>query len=182
MGILDSIGDFFSKIFEKILEVIKKIIKALLPLLIIIAVIYLAPYVATYLTTIGAPAWLSGAFSAIGSLAPYITSAAQAVGTWIGSVGSSAWTAFKSLEFSTQAQLVTGAAALIAPEETAAILADGVELAGDAFSTIAGGLLDGAGSLIGSALSSPIGIAAIGIGIWYFFIRDKGESSDANTE
>lgn len=168
MSILSSIGKLFKAVFSKLLKVIKKIFKAIWPLLLIIAIIYFAPVAAAFLTSAGAPLWLSGSFSWIAStLTPTLMSGLSWLSTGVGSALSSGWTAFKGLETGTQLAILGGAAAVIAPEETADVIQSAADTVLDVVGTVLGG--------VGSALiSSPWLLAAAAIGVWYFFIRDDG--------
>lgn len=161
MGLLGSIWKLIKKVIDVIFKFLKDIFGDLWPILLIIAVIYFAPYIATYLTSIGAPGWLTTAFTTLAEATPSLTSAM----TWLWDSGSTlastGWTAFKQLDVGTQAAILTGAAALLAPEETEAVISDAVGLLGTGVAAITGGLL-----------SSPVGLALAGFAFYWVFLRD----------
>lgn len=165
MGLLDSIGRLIKKIISVVFKFIKKIFGKFFLLLLILVIIWFAPYLAGFFAGIGAPAFIVTAFETIALLTPYLVSAV----TWLweggSSLVSSAWTAFKGAEVGTQASIVMGAAALIAPEETAAVIRDAVDLVADAAITVGGALL-----------KSPWVIGLIGVAGYLLFF--SGSKSD----
>lgn len=176
MSLLGAVGKLFSSLIKKIFSFLKKIFKSIWPLLLIVAAIYFAPVVAGYLSSVGAPSFLTSIFSAASSLTPTITSAASWVWSNIGSVASTAWSGFKSLDIGTQLAVVGGAAALIAPEETAEV----VEEIGTAAGTVLGAVGSAVGDVVSGIFSSPWGIAALGFAAYWFFGRGK-PTADSQT-
>lgn len=168
MGLLSAIGRLFKAIFKKLLNLIKRIFKKLWWVILVLAIIWFAPAILGYLTSIGAPSFLTTAFSAISTVTPYLTSAVSWISSGAGSLISSAWSGYKSLELGTQLAIAGGAAALIVPEETTDVIKEAGKLAGDVIGATAGA----AGSIVKGFFSSPGGLALAGLGIWYFFLRD----------
>lgn len=174
MSLLSSIGNLIKKILSSIVKAIKNLLKKLWPLLLIIAIIYFAPAITGFLATSGAPAWLSGAFGWIGTnVTPILTSALSSIWAGVKTVGSTAWSAYRGLELSTQASIAVGAAALIAPEETAAVISDVAELAVDVVGTVGSGLLEG---LTSSTLGT---VVLVGGGLWLLFTLFGSKKSNA---
>lgn len=169
MSIFSSLGKLLKAIFTKLLTLIKKILKAIWPILLIAAIIYFAPAAVGFLTSAGAPAWLTGSFQWIATnLTPGLMSGLEWLTSGAGSLLSKGWTAFKGLELGTQLAIVGGAAAAIAPEETADVLEEAGKTVGEVTGAVASG--------IGSALfSSPWVLLAAGVAVWYFFIRDEND-------
>lgn len=166
MGLLSAIGRLFKAIFAKLMKLIKTIFKKFWWVLLIVAIIWFAPAIAAFLTASGAPSFLVTAVNGVATLTPYLQSAVS----WLGSSGGSfldkTWTGFKALEFSTQLAVVGGAAALIAPEETMAVISETVSLAGEMVSAVAG------------AVSSSFGPLLLGaIGLYFLFTRRKKEET-----
>lgn len=166
MGLLDSIGSLISKIFSAIFKFIKKIFGKFFIILLILVVIWFAPYLAGFFAGIGAPAFVVGVFETIALATPYLVSAV----TWLweggASLVSSAWSAFKGMETGTQASILLGAAALIAPEETAAVISDVVSVVGDL-------AVAGTGAVLSGLASNPV---ILGLGLfaaYWFFFRDS---------
>lgn len=101
------------------------------------------------------------------------------LGSWLQSLG---WTgALASAEaFAASLPMWAGAvtglglAFLIDPETTGEIVTDLVEAA----VSVGEAVVDGATSLAGSLLSSPLGLGLLAAGFWFFFMRDKERPSD----
>lgn len=181
MGLLSSIWNLIMKILGAIFSWIGDLLGDWFLIILIIVLIWFAPVIAVWLTSVGAPSFLVSVFTSMSSLTPYVIKA----GTWLwggaSSLVSTAWSSYKGLETGTQAAIALGAAALIAPEETATLITD----AADLVSTGAESIL---GAVVGAATSSPILLAVGGLAIWYFFFRDKSQKvvidqpSNSNTE
>lgn len=171
MSIFSKLWAAIRKIISKIFTFVKKILEKLWPLLLALAVIWFAPAIAGWLTTAGAPTWLSGAFSFIGTtVTPYLTSAASWLMSGAGSLFSGAAGVWSSLSMGTKASVILGAATLLAPEEMA-------DLAGEVGTVIGDTIGDVGGAIAGGFASSPFGMIAIGLTIWFLLSRDKDESS-----
>lgn len=150
MSLFGSLFKTIKKIVKKVIDMIKKFIKKFWLIILIVVIIVFAPYIAPMLLSWGMPT-LSAFFSTIAtSVTPYVTSALSWAWSGISSAGSAAYGAFSSLSFGTQASLVTGAAALIAPEETGQLIGDVVSTVGSAAGSVIGGIADGVGGLIGN--------------------------------
>lgn len=163
MSFFSAVWNLVKKIFSKLFSWLKEIFGDWWWLLLIIAVIWFAPAIAGWLASVGAPEFLVSAMTWIGStMTPYVVTA----GGWLWSGGaslvSSAWTAYKGLDFGTQAMLAVGAAALLAPEETEAVLEEGVDLVTDVIGTV------GSAIASSSAFMWALGAAAI----YFLFLRD----------
>lgn len=167
MGLLDSIGRLIKKIISAVFKFIKKVFSKFFVLLLILVIIWFAPYLAGFFTGIGAPAFIVTAFESIALLTPYVVSA----GTWLweggASLASSAWSAFKGASVGTQASIVLGAAALVAPEETAAVVSDAVDLVADAALAVGG-----------AVLKSPWVIGLIGVAGYLLFFKGKSKGEE----
>lgn len=159
MSVLSSLGKLVKAIITKVLSFLKKILKKLWPLLLVIGLIYFAPVITGWLTTIGAPSFLTSVFSALSTITPYVSSVLSWIGGGASSIASTAWTAFKGAEFSTQAAVVLGASAMIAPEETAEVVEDVVETAGSLVGTALS-------SVVSAVAKSPALLVALGFGAW----------------
>lgn len=163
MSLLGALFKLIKKIIGAIIKFIKKYLVIILLIIVICCAIYFAPAIAAWLGSVGAPAWMTTAFQWVGT---YIT---PAFTTWVGylwdgvsAISNKAWTAFSNARTGTQLAVATGLAAAIAPEETAAVIAEAGELAGDVV-----------GSVVSGLLSSPGGLILAGAAIWYFFFKDK---------
>lgn len=159
MGLLSSIGKLLKAIIRAIVNFIKKYLSVIISIVLIVCAIYFAPVIAGWLTSVGAPTWLSTAFTWAGANVTPLLSVA-----WDGvaALGSAAWSAFSGASIGTKAAIITGVSAAIAPEETGRVLTDVGELAADTV-----------GSLLSGAASSPVGLIAIGILAWWLFSREK---------
>lgn len=159
MGVLSSIGRLFKAIWKAIVKFIKKYWLLIVAIILIVCLIYFAPLIAGWLTSVGAPTWLSTAFTWVGAnITPLLSTA------WSGitALAGGAWDAFASASIGTKTALLLGAAAAIAPEETADLIADVATFAGE----VAGDVL---GAAVGGLASSPLGFAVLaGLGIWLF--------------
>lgn len=143
MGLLSSIWKLVKKLVSKLVALVKKVFKKLWPLLLIVGLIYFAPVIGTWFTGAGFPT-IGGWFSTIGTtLTPTLTSWLSTAWGTVSSLAGSAWTGFKGLSLSTQAAIVAGAAALLAPAETAKVLGEVGEVVGDTVGVVAGGILSG---------------------------------------
>lgn len=173
MSIFSKLWAAIRKIVSKIFTFVKKILEKLWPLLLALAVIWFAPAIAGWLTTAGAPAWLSGAFSFIGTtVTPYLTSAASWLMSGAGSLFSGAAAVWSSLSMGTKASVVLGAATLLAPEE----MADLAEEVG----TVIGDTIGTAGSSLAAGFAtSPLGMILIGASIWFLLSRSRDEDNSA---
>jgi hypothetical protein len=165
MSILDSLLDVISKIFSTIWDFISDIFEKFWPIILIVVAIYFAPTIALWLGANGAPAWLTSAFTWLAT-SP-ITSLVTAVVDGGAGIITSGWNAFSAAELGTQMSILGGAAALLAPEETAELVADVVDAGFEFFTTAAG-----------SSSVVLLGLAAAAA--WFFFIRKKDEDDGAN--
>lgn len=151
MSVLSSLFNLVKRIISKVFSFVKKLFKRLWPILLIVALIYFAPAIGPFLTSAGLPS-LGSFFSTMGTtMTPSLVKFLSSVWSGVGSLGSSAWNAFSSLSFGTQLSVATGAAALLAPEETADLIGEVVDTVGD----IAGDVLSATGMtpwLIGGGL------------------------------
>lgn len=172
MGFLSAIWNLIKKIFSAVLGWITKLFSKFFWIILIIVVIWFAPVIAAFLLEVGAPTFLVTAFETIAIATPYV----QSAGMWLWSQGSSlvstAWQAYRGLDAGTQAAVALGVAAAIAPEETAALLDETIELA-----TSVGG------SLIGALARNPTVMIAAGvIGWWFLFGRKKHDNESTLVE
>lgn len=174
MSFFSAIVDLFKAIFKAILNFIKKILKKLWLVILIIVIIYFAPAITAYLSSIGAPSFLTSAFSSLSALTPYVTSALAWLKEGALALIENGWTAWKTLEFSTQLSIIGGAAMLIAPEEATEVVEETVDLVGGAVGGVIGGV-------IGALTSSPVAMVAAGFAIWWFFVRKKKDTVIAIT-
>lgn len=176
MSFLNSLAAWFKAIFKAIFKFVTKLLKQLWPLILIIAVIYFAPVIGVWLTSVGAPAWLSSSFVWIGAnITPLLTSAISSVWSGTAAVAGNAWTAFKAAELTTQLMVLGATAALIAPDETAALISDAVK-------TVGGVVTDVASNVAGSILTMdflgvPLWGWAVG-GIAFYLLTRKREPTE----
>lgn len=164
MGILSAIWRLISKIFSVVLGWLKKLFSRFFWIILIVAIIWFAPVIAAWLTSVGAPSFVVSMFEAISVATPYV----QSAGSWLWDKGSSlvssAWSSFRGLDAGTQASVALGAAALLAPEETANLVSD------------AGGLLvDAIGTIGGALFSNPWIMVAGGLAIYWMLLRKKDD-------
>lgn len=164
MSIVSAIWNLIKKIFSAVLGWLSDIFGKYFLIILALVIIWFAPMISAWLVSVGAPAFMVAAVDAIAVLTPYL----QTAGQWLWKGGSSmltsAWQAFKGAEVGTQAAIVLGAAAAIAPEETAVLL---------------GEVVDTAGTLLGAvASSSRLGWLAVGIGAYLFFFRDSNNDGE----
>lgn len=161
MGLLDAIGRLISKIFQKIFDFLGDIFGELFWIILIIVLIYFAPVIAAYLASVGAPAFIVSAFEVLALATPYVTTAV----TWLweggASLVSSAWSAYSGLSMGQQATIALGAAALLAPEETAEVIEEGTKLVGDVLGQVVGGLA-----------KTPLGLVVMGLAAYWLFFKD----------
>lgn len=148
MSFFSALFKWIKAVFAKVFDLLLKLFKAIWPILLIIAIIYFAPLAAAWLSSVGAPSFLVGAFEFIGAAAPFVESLVGAIGSGLSYVGTEAWSAFAAAEFGTQVAIVAGAGALIAPEETAAVVEEAVEAVVDVTTSVVSGLASSWGWLI----------------------------------
>jgi Ca2+/Na+ antiporter len=166
---LSSLVKLIKKIISKIIDLVKEIFKKLWPLLLIIAIVFFAPAIAGFLGSIGAPQFLVSAFTWVGStVTPILTSGLSALWSGATSIASSGWSAFKAASMSTKLALVTGASALIAPEETAEFIGDAAEFVADTAVGIVGAIASG-------ILSNPLILVGGALALWLLFRNKKQE-------
>lgn len=170
MSFLSSVWNLIKKIISKVFGWLKKLLKNFWWVFLIVAAIYFAPAITTWLTANAAPEFLITAFSSLSSVTPY----AAPLIDWLWSGGKSllsgAWSAYSGLGLGQQAAIALGASALLAPEETAAVIEETVDLVGD--------VVEAGVDAIGSAFSSSplLMIAAAGLGLWLLFGRDSDDT------
>lgn len=160
MGILSAIWRLISKIFSAVLSWLGDLFGKLFWIILILVVVWYAPYIVTWLTSVGAPGFLVSAFEAIALATPYVQSAGMWL--WDSATGlvSAAWSSYRGLDAGTQASIALGTAALIAPEETSAVVSEA-----------AGLLVDTAGVVGGALLSNPWMLVAGGLALYFLFFR-----------
>lgn len=169
MSVFSKLWAAIRKIISKIFAFVKKIFEKLWPLLLALAVIWFAPAITGWLASAGAPTWLSGAFSFIGTtFTPYLSSAASWLMSGAGSLFSGASEVWSSLAMGTKASVILGAATLLAPEEMADLAAEVGTVIGDTIGTVGG-------SLVGGFAGSPFGMVLIGATIWFLLSRSRDE-------
>lgn len=164
MSIISAIWNLIKKIFSAVLGWLSDIFGKYFLIILALVVIWFAPVISAWLASVGAPAFMVTAFDAIAVLTPY----AQTAGQWLWTGGSSmlsgAWQAFKGAEVGTQAAIVLGAAAAIAPEETAVLI---------------GEVVDTADTLVGAVASSSLfGWLAVGVGAYLLFFRNSNNDEN----
>lgn len=170
MSILSSILDWIKAVFKKLVEFIVDFIKKYWVLIAIVAIIWFAPAIGAYLGSIGAPSFITSAFTWIGAtVTPVLISGLTASWAWVSAGATSAWAAFAGASLVTQAAIVIGAGVLLAPEETAELISETAELAAELITTVVGAVASGTG------ISSALAIGGIGLLAYWFFI---GRSSD----
>jgi hypothetical protein len=158
---LSSLGKLLKKVLSKLMDFIKKILKKLWPLLIIIAIIYFAPLTAGYLSSIGAPSFLTSTFTWVaGNVTPLLSTTLSSLWSGGKALLGSAYSAFGAASTSTKLSLLSGAAALLAPEETA-------EFIGDVGSYIADTATTVLGAIAGTLFSNPIILIGGGLALWW---------------
>lgn len=166
MGILSALWDLIAKIFDSIFSWLGDLLGDWFLVILIIVAIWFAPVIATWLTSVGAPGFLVSAFQTLAVATPWV----QSAGAWLWKGGasllSSAWSGFKALDVGTQAAIVLGAAAAIAPEETEQLLTEAVDLATDIVTNTGGAVL-------GALSKSPAAWIIGGIAAWFLFFHDK---------
>lgn len=165
MGLLSSLAKLFKALIKAIVNFIKKYFMVILMVVLIVCAVYFAPAIAGWLSSVGAPSFLSSAFTWVGANVTPLLSAA-----WNGitSLGNSTYEAFSAASLGTKAAIVTGISAAIAPEETAAVIADAGTLVGDSVAALASGIM-----------SSPVGWAVIGLAAWLFFGGSKNKERES---
>lgn len=172
MSLLGSLGDLIKALIKKIVDFVKKLFKKLWPLILLVVVVIYAPVIGGWLSANGAT-WLGSAFSWVGTnVTPWVSSTLSSIWSGAKALAGKAWSAFKGLELGQQASIITGASALLAPEETAAVLGEAASLATDLFLATAGGI-------VSSVLSNPIALVALGVGAYWLL---GGFSSSSDTE
>lgn len=158
-NILSSLWKLIKKIFKVIIDFISNILGDWWLLILVIAVIWFAPAIAVWLAGMGAPSWCVAAFEAISVLTPTITSWGTAIWNGVSGAAGSAWTTFGQLTAGQQAAVALGASAALAPDETAEVLADVGNIAGEVI-----------GSVVGGLSSTPLGsMILVGLGVWAVF-------------
>lgn len=171
MGLLGSLGKLIGAIFKWIVNFVKKYLAIILTIVIIVCLIYFAPAIAGWLGSVGAPSWLTTAFTWVGeTITPSLISGLSSCWSGISSMFSSGWTSFSNATLGTKAAIVSGLSAAIAPSETAAVISDA-----------AGLVVSTGGTFLSSLASSPWGVTVIAGAVWWFFFRKKGEDG-ANPE
>lgn len=145
---------FLKKIFDSILKFIRKICEALGPLFVVlmVALFVFAPYIGPWLATVGFPT----------------------VGGWVTAVG----TTLSGIGVWGQLAIGLGVSYLLAPDATSSVVSGIADLVGDVASATGDIIGSGITGLVGSVFSSPIGLAVMGLGIWYvFFKKDENKVS-----
>ena len=176
MSFLNSLASWFKAIFRSIFKFITKLLKTLWPIILVGALIYFAPAISSWLVSSGAPTWLSGAFGWVGStVTPLLTSAVSGIWSGTAALAGSAWTAFKAASLTTQLMVLGATAALIAPDETAAVISDAV-------STVAGVVSDVASTVATTVATTSI--AGVPLWLWgvgglaaYFLLTSNKKSN-----
>lgn len=161
------------KVFSKILNAIKAFIKKFWVVLLVVAALWFAPAIGGWFASIGAPSWLTSAFSWVGAnVTPTVTS----IGSWLASggkaLGSSIADGWAALSLGQKAAVGVGGMALLAPEETADFLQEAAKDLGDLAGDVVGGVTAG-------FVSSPVGtLIMVGLGVWALFLllEDKDEA------
>lgn len=161
-NVLGALWNLIKKIFSKIFKWLAEIFGDWLLIILIIVAIYFAPVIAAWLASVGAPAFMVSFFEVLALATPYVT----AVVDWVigtgGSLLSAVWDGYKGLDIGTQAAIALGAAAMIAPEETATLIEESGELLSEVVSAAAG-----------AVFSSPWTLALAAGAVWWFFLRKK---------
>lgn len=170
-NVLGALWSLIKKILGKIFAWLKKFLGDFFWIILIIVAIYFAPMIVAWLGSVGAPSFLITAFEGLATLTPYVTTAVQWVWSGVEALGSTAWQAYSGLSAGTQAAIAVGAAALIAPEETATLVGEVVDLAGDVLTT-------GVTTIGGALVSNPVVLIAAGLAVWWFL----SGSSDSKKE
>lgn len=164
MGLLSAIAKLFKAIIKAIVNFVKKYFAIILMIVLICVAIYFAPAIAGWLTSVGAPEFLVTAFTWVGqNVTPLMTAAWEG----LGNLASSAYGAFSRAEIGTKAGILLGLSAAIAPEETAAVIAEAGGVAG----TLAGAAISG-------ILGSSGGVIIFGFLAAWFLLRGKKEEDD----
>jgi phage-related protein len=169
MSILSSLGKLLKKIVSKILDLVKEIFKKIWPLILVIAIIYFAPVLAGYLGSAGAPAFLTNAFTWVGAnVTPLVTSGLSSLWSGASTLISNGWSAFKAASMSTKLSVLSGAAALIAPEETAEFIGEAAEFVVDTATGIVG-------SVAGALFSNPWVLVGGAVALYFLLRKNKTE-------
>lgn len=164
MGLLSAIAKLFKAIIRAIINFVKKYFAIILMIVLICVAIYFAPAIAGWLTSVGAPEFLVSAFTWVGqSVTPLMSAAWEG----LGNLASSAYGAFSKAEIGTKAGLLLGLSAAIAPEETAAVIAE----AGGVVGTLAGAAVSG-------ILGSSGGVIIFGVLAAWLLLRSGKKSGD----
>lgn len=169
------------KILKAIWAAIKTVIKAIVKfikkywwIILVVVAIYFAPTIAGWLSSAGAPSWLSGAFTWIGStITPTLTSLVSWVASGAGSLWSASTSAWASLSFGQQLALGIGAVAALAPEETAAAIDSVGSFIGDTVATVGGAVASG---LFGG---NGLWLIGGGLALWWLLSGDDDSSPPA---
>lgn len=165
--ILKSIFKFIKNIIKKIVSFIKKFWWVIL----LVLAIWFAPVIAVWLTGAGAPAWLSTAFTWVGStITPSLTSA----GAWLVSGAKSLFVGptapWAALPMSVKGGLALGGAALLFPDEVGELIEGVAEGTGELVGDLAGSVASG---VFGSGLGGWLLIAAGGLVAYKVLTKEK---------
>lgn len=113
-------------------------------------------------------------FSAIKKLLPYIL-LALAIWLSLGFAFTIPFTTFTIAAGYASALLVAGASFLFAPSETAEIVSKVATHVGDAVGSIVAAGVDVVTTGLGAMLTSPVGLLALGVGLYFLFGRSEKE-------
>lgn len=171
MSVFSALWDLIARIFDSIFSWLGDFLGDWFLIILIVVAIWFAPVIAAWLTSVGAPGFLVSAFQTLAVATPWV----QSAGAWLWEGGasllSSAWSGFKALDVGTQAAIVLGAAAAIAPGETEKLLTEAVDLAAEIVTNTGGAVL-------GALSRSPVAWIVGGIAAWFLFFRDKGDREE----
>lgn len=162
MSIVSSIFKLFGAILKKIFRFVLNFIKKFWWVILIIALIYFAPVIVAYLTSIGAPSWLTTAFTWLSGATPYVTSVVNSIISGASWIGTSVWNAFASASLGTQLSVAVGASMLIAPEETSQVISDTASLITDVTGSVIGGVVSAIPSTVWWTVAAVGGLFLIG--------------------
>jgi len=179
MGIGSSIWNFFRAVLKKIFSWVADFIKRFWIIILIVLIIWFAPQIAVMLAEAGAPVFMVEAMTFVATnVTPFLVSWGTWIAEGIAHVGTQAAIWYNGLGFQAKFLIAWGAAALIAPEETAEltqeVLEKVIEIATPILETVTDAVTD-------VLFNTPLGLGFVAFGL-VWLLAGRGRPGDPHTK